>query len=65
MCGGRTPASHLRAPCNVDRLNIAVRAVKVDGVLDGWPCRMVVDTGAERTFVHKDVVHTQHLPDSQ
>ena len=65
MCGGRTPASHLRATCNVDRLNTAVRAVIVDGVLDGWPCRMVVDTGAERTFVHKDVVHAQHLPDSQ
>ena len=63
--GGRTPASYPMAPRNVNCLYTAIRAVQVDGILDGKPCHMVVDTGAERTFVREDVVSMQHLPDAR
>ena len=39
--------------------------VQVSGTVDGTPCRLVVDTGAERTFVRADVLRTRNLPRSQ
>lgn len=39
--------------------------VQVSGTVDGTPCRLVVDAGAERTFVRADVLRTRNLPRSQ
>ncbi len=32
------------------------------GAVDGRPCRLVVDTGAERTFAREEMVAAQDLP---
>lgn len=33
--------------------------------MDGQPCRLVVDTGSERTFIRRDMVARQDLPATQ
>ncbi|KAK3882385.1 hypothetical protein Pcinc_013251 [Petrolisthes cinctipes] len=59
---GHTPADTTRAPQSVSCHRSAVGAAQVDGFVDGRPCRLVVDTGAERTFVRTDMVVAQTLP---
>ncbi|MPC76923.1 hypothetical protein E2C01_071358 [Portunus trituberculatus] len=36
--------------------------VQVQGTGDGNLCQLVVDTGAERTFMRADVVKARHIP---
>ena len=37
----------------------------MEDTVDGKPCRLTVDTGAERTLARADVVTAQQLPDAQ
>lgn len=46
-------------------LTNASRVVQVGGTVDGKPCRLIVDTGAERTLARADVVAAEQLPDTQ
>ncbi|MPD02213.1 hypothetical protein E2C01_097780 [Portunus trituberculatus] len=50
---------------DVNCLHTAARAVQVDGALDGRPYRMIIDTGAESTFVRENGVSMEPLPDAQ
>ena len=38
--------------------------MQVEGSVDGKPCRLTVDTGAEKTLVRPDMLATMRLPDA-
>jgi len=38
--------------------------IQVSGTVDGHPCQLTVDTGAERTFVRPELVAARHLPET-
>ncbi|KAG0715491.1 hypothetical protein GWK47_011819 [Chionoecetes opilio] len=58
-CEGRDPAITPRAPRGLSCRHVTPPAVQVAGTVDGRPCRLVVDTGAERTFAREDVVDSK------
>ena len=39
--------------------------MKVQGFVDGQPCQMTIDTGAEGTFVRPEWVAARHLPEAK
>ncbi|KAK3878810.1 hypothetical protein Pcinc_016620 [Petrolisthes cinctipes] len=53
---------HHQGPTKCELSQFAVGAAQVDGFVDGRPCRLVADTGAERTFMRTDMVVAQTLP---
>ena len=50
---GSGPASSAQAPLPVECRTTDGQVVQVDGTVNGRPCRLTVDTGAERTFLRK------------
>ncbi|XP_047481643.1 DNA damage-inducible protein 1-like [Penaeus chinensis] len=38
--------------------------MQVEGSVDGKPCRLTVDTGAEKTLVRPNMLATKRLPDA-
>lgn len=65
---GRTPAVITQAPLPlIGRRSVAAAAAaaltsQVEGVVDGRPCCLTVDTGADRTLVRKGVIASRNLP---
>ncbi|MPC36367.1 hypothetical protein E2C01_029823 [Portunus trituberculatus] len=65
-CGQR---GHRRSDCRGERrtrsledVDATALAVRGSGAVDGRPCPLVVNTGAAKTFVRKEVVAAQDVP---
>lgn len=62
---GQQRVSDKVAPCNLSCRRTSAPTMKVQGFVDGQPCQMTIDTGAEGTFVRPDLVATRNLPEAK
>ncbi|MPC77953.1 hypothetical protein E2C01_072423 [Portunus trituberculatus] len=62
--GCQTPAHALHASCCVTCRRESAPVIEVRGTVDGQPCQIVVDNGAEKTILRSGVIPVEGLPEA-